>query len=461
MASASVSGLVSGLDTATIISQLMQVEAQPQTLLKSHLSTEQTNITNLQSLNAKFAALATKAGDLAKPSAWAPLTVTSSSTAVTAVAGATATPGRLTFTVQATATAHQLSFDQQAPAGTDVVTTGSTKVRLDRLDGTAPLDIETGDGTLNGLVAGINRANAGITASAVKLDNGSYRLRVVSDTTGASSDFTLTNTDGSPLLGGPTVVTGSDAAVTIGSDTVHSANNTFTGLSTGLDVTIAPGTAAGTVVDITTTRDAASAQAAAKGLVDAANDLLAQIDKLTAYNATTKVSGPLAGDATVRDLRSRVLDAVTRSTDGSSLASVGIQTDRFGKIVFDATVFSSAYAKDPAAVAAKLGTPAATTAGATTTTPATPAPAAGFAARLATVASGASDSEKGLLTTAITNRQSSATTMQKTIDDWDIRLANKKDGLTRQFTALEVSLSKLQNQSSWLSGQLNSLSSSS
>ena len=61
MASASVSGLVSGLDTATIISQLMQVEAAPQTLLKTKLSSEQTTIANLQSLNAKFAALTTRA----------------------------------------------------------------------------------------------------------------------------------------------------------------------------------------------------------------------------------------------------------------------------------------------------------------------------------------------------------------------------------------------------------------
>ena len=79
MASASVSGLVSGMDTATIISQLMQVEAAPQTLLKTRLSSEKGLVSTLQSLNAKFAALTTRAHDLAKPAAWTPLTTSSSS----------------------------------------------------------------------------------------------------------------------------------------------------------------------------------------------------------------------------------------------------------------------------------------------------------------------------------------------------------------------------------------------
>ena len=49
--------------------------------------------------------------------------------------------------------------------------------------------------------------------------------------------------------------------------------------------------------------------------------------------------------------------------------------------------------------------------------------------------------------------------MQTDIDSWDIRLATKQTALTRQFASLEVSLSKLQNQSSWLAGQINALSS--
>jgi flagellar hook-associated protein 2 len=442
----SISGLVSGLDTSTIISQLMQIEAQPQTDLKTRMSTEQSNVSTLQALNAQFASLATKAQALSTATSWSPLTTSSSSDSVVATAGPTAVAGTLSFTVLSTASATQQSFATSAPLS-GVVTSGSTSLTLTKHDGTT-VPIDTGNGTLSGLVSAVNKANAGVTASAVKLDDGTYRLRLVSTSTGADSDFTLTNTDGSAILGGATTTAGQDAAISLGSDTLHSASNTFSSLTTGLDVTIGAGTPSGTAVTITTTRDASSAQAAAKDLVDSANAILTQIDSLTAYNATTKTSGALAGDATVRELRSRLLDTVTRAADGSSMAGVGIQTDRDGKIVFDATKFASAYAADPGTVAAKLGAPG------TGSVP-------GFAARLYVAANSASDATKGVLTTDITGRQSSVTTMQNSIDDWDVKLAAKQDSLQKVYTNLEVALGKLQNQSSWLAGQLNSLSSSS
>ncbi len=51
MATASISGLSSGLDTASIISQLMQAEAAPQTRIKSALTGEQSRVKTLQELN--------------------------------------------------------------------------------------------------------------------------------------------------------------------------------------------------------------------------------------------------------------------------------------------------------------------------------------------------------------------------------------------------------------------------
>ena len=44
------------------------------------------------------------------------------------------------------------------------------------------------------------------------------------------------------------------------------------------------------------------------------------------------------------------------------------------------------------------------------------------------------------------------------VSAWDIRLDLRKATLQRQFSGLEVALSKMQQQSSWLAGQLASLS---
>jgi flagellar hook-associated protein 2 len=297
MATASVSGLVSGLDTASIISQLMQVEAQTQTRIKTRLSHEQSTVKTLQELNSKLAALVTNAGDLAKATTWNPVRVTSSSDLISATAGVNATRGSVALTVGHTARAHQLSFASTA-ALTDVVTTGSSVVRLDRLDGTT-LDIDTGDGSLQGLVRALNAAGTGVTASTIRLDDGSHRLQVASTATGAAGDFALTNLDGSDLLGGSVVTVGRDAEITIGTDTVHSASNTFTDIAAGLSITLRAGVAPGTQVDLTVEQDSHAMTATAKGIVAAINEVLTRIDTLTAYNSASKTAGALAGDVAV------------------------------------------------------------------------------------------------------------------------------------------------------------------
>lgn len=435
-ANASISGLASGLDTAGIIGQLMQLEAIPQNRLKSQLTTEQSTVSVLQALNAKISALATRAADLTEAGAWTPLSVSSNSELVTATATASAAPGTISFTVDQVATAHRLSFASTA-ALTDVVTTGSTQVKLTEHDGTVRT-LETADGTLQGLLTALGTQGDLVSASTVRLDNGSYRLSVQSATTGATSDFTLTNLDDSPLLGGAVVTAGTDAAITIGPDTVHSSTNTFSGILPGIDVTIGATTPPGTAVAVTVARDTTKAVDTVQGLVTAVNEVLAEMDKQMAYNATTKRAGALAGDSTMRTLRDSLLNAVYDAT-GGGLAESGIQLDRYGRLVFDKDDFTTAYAADPAAVTAALGS------------------ATGFASRINAVADSGSDPVTGTVTSAITGRTASTKRLQDSIDAWDLRLELRRTSLTRQFTALETALSGMQGQSSWLSGQLSAL----
>ncbi len=436
---ASISGLVSGLDTASIIDQLMQLETVPQDKLKSNLSTEQTTLKNLQALNAKVAALTSQAQALAAGTGWGSLTATSSSAAVTVKTTTGTTSGSFTLTVGQTATAHSLTFAATA-AGSDVVVSGGTSVSLTQNGVTQTLD--TGNGTLDGLVTALNGPGTGISAAKVRLDDGSYRLVVNATQTGAAAAFTLTNTDGSALLGGATVAAGQDAAITLGADTIHSATNTFTGVIPGVDLTVTSA-AVGTSVDVRVAKDSASVTASVKSLVDSVNATLTQIDALTGYDATTKTAGPLAGDAGVRSLRNELLNAIYPA-DGTSIADVGIQTDRFGKLVFNQDTFTAAYAADPARVTAKF------TSGTT----------AGFAARVAAVADTASNKYTGTITSAITGRGTSITRIQASIDDWDQRLALRRTTLQQTFTALETALSKMNSQSSWLTSQLGALGNS-
>ena len=435
--SASISGLASGLDTATIIDQLMSLEAASQNRLKTRVSTEQRAVTSMQTLNSLVAGLASKAADLLKPATWTPLTVASSNDGVSVTTTAAA-PGAFSVRVDRTALSHRLEH----ASATGLTTAGAvpTTVRLDRLDGSPPLDLTT-DGTLEGLVTALNDpANeTGVRATAVRVGTGSYRLMVESSTTGAATDFTLTDaSDGSALLGGAAVRAGRDAQVTLGDSIVAtSATNTFTDLLPGATVTLAAG-AAGTA-DISMTRNDTAVQTVVKGFVDAVNGVLTELDSLTRTNPAAGTRGMLAGDTGLRSLRGQLLQAVFPG-DGTSLADLGIQTDRSGKLVLDEAALSEAYLADADGVTARLG-----------------GDPTGFAARVRTVADAASNKTDGTITTSITSRNAAIRRLNDDVDAWDIRLELRRTALTRQFTALETALSQMNSQSSWLAGQISSL----
>ncbi len=437
---ASVSGLSSGLDTASIIEQLMAVESEPQNRLKTTLTTEQSNVSYLQAINTKVAALLTQAKDLSSGKGFNALTATSSSTAVAASTTGGVASGSFSFSVDQTAAAHRLTFNSTA-AGNGVVVSGGTSVTL--TSGGVTKTLDTGNGTLDGLVNALNGGGTGVTASKVKLDDGTFRLVVTASQTGAAADFTLTNADGSDLLGGAAVSAGRDAAITLGGDTIHSATNTFTGVVPGVNLTVSTA-ALGTTVEVTVAKDTDSVQNSVKAMVDGVNAILTQIDTLTSYNADTKTSGPLAGDASLRTLRNSLLNAVYPG-DNTTMADVGLQTDRYGKLVFDADKFATAYAADPALVASKF----------------TSGTVDGFAARVATIADKASDKYTGTITAAITGHTSEIKELQDNIDNWDTRLELRRTTLQNQFTALETAMNQMTSQSSWLAGQIKSLSGSS
>ena len=446
MIGGSIGGLASGMDTAAIIGQLMQLEAVPQGRLKVQISGHQSAMTKLQELNTKLAALATKAADLARSDGWSPLTATSSYDKATVTTTSGAKPTTLGFTVLGTAKAHTVSFGTSANLTDVVVTHASRNIKIDMLDGTVQT-LNTGDGTLKGVVDAINTANLGLRANTVQLDDGTYRLRVEATATGADGNFTITQAQGNQqLLGGVTVVTqGADAQIKVGADTLSSASNTFDDVLPGVNITLAVDAVAGTATTLTLATDAKAMTDSAKGLVDALNAILSDIDAATRTASGTTKAGVLAGDSRLRGLRDQLVNTLYSSA-GTGLSTVGIQLDKQGKFVLDEAKFKTAYQTDPGKTAAHFVAAASNT---------------GFADRLATVAKQASRPVDGTISAAVTGRKSLIDQLQSGVTAWDRRLELRRTTLTRQFTALETALGRMNSQSSWLAGQLASLPTSS
>jgi flagellar hook-associated protein 2 len=437
--SSSISGLASGLDTATIISQLMQLEAIPQDRLKTQQAAERAVVTALRQLNTDTSLLTGKAQALAKATTWQTLKATSTSSDVTATAAADAAATSFTVTVGTLASGARTSYATELGADDNALTVAGDPVVLTLGDGsTRP--ITTGTGTLKDLVAGINAEKAGVTATMVKSGTG-YRLLLTADATGeAATEIGLSNVN----LGAVDAIKGQDATLTIGGIEARSTTNTFTDLVPGVTVTLGSTAKENSTATIKVAQDSSSVKSAVGDLVDQVNKLLTTIDSQTATKTSTTAAGVLAGDATARSLRNALVETVFGGS--GSMASLGIQTDRYGKLVFDAAKFADAYAADPAGVAAKF-----TSAGPT------PSSADGWAARLATVTKTASDSTTGTITTAIAGRNTTIDRLSDSIAQWDDRLELRRTTLERQYTALETALSSLQSQGTWLAGQIAGL----
>lgn len=443
-----IDGLISGLDTTSIIDQLMAVEANQQTLLAKKKTGLESVVTALQNLNTKVASLATAATAAAKTSSWQATTATSSSTAVTATTTSDAQPSSVTLTVDKVAASQSTLYT--LPTGYSGTTpTFSLTIGGETKTITA-VSTHIGD-----IVAAFNAEGTGVTASAVNVGTAaapSYKLQLTGTETGAASSFTLAATnplDGTSLSAQELRAAG-DAQVTLwpgtaGETVVSSSTNAFKGLLTGVDLTVSK--ASTDSVTVTVARSTSAMSTLASNLVTNLNAVLGDITDRTKSTTSTASDGGsilsggiLSGNTSVRLLQQSLLSAGSTAAGGVSAASAGIVLNKDGTFTFDSAAFATAYAADPAGVQKVVQ---------------------GIATSLEKVATTASDSTTGTLTAQVTSTKGQVDDLADRIADWDDRLAARRESLVKIYAAMEVSLSNMQSTSNYLTQQLESLNASS
>ncbi len=437
--STTVDGLVSGMNTTQVIAQLMQLAAQPQTDLKNQVAQENTVISAYQSVNSRLAALQTAAEAFTQPSpliptnpTWQSVKATSSTTGVVATATAGAAAGTFGFDVTALAKA-QVTTARVDP--TNPVTWGSG---LDVTVGSTTTHVDVGTDTAQGVADAINGAKLGVTAAILTTTQGT--VLQLTGSTGSANAFSVAGLS----VGTTDVNPAQDAEITVGDPntsgyTVTSSTNTFNNVAPNVTLNVS---ALATGVSVNVASDTDTVADKMQAMIDAANAALSQIKTSTAYSATSKSGGALMGDYTVRNIQSSVLSAAGNGMLGyGDFKKFGVQLTRDGTLKFDRSTFISAYNADPAGVQGAV--------------------AGGLAKQLDTVAKAATDPLTGSLTTAIQGGNNQVRTLNQQISNWNVRLTAKQAAYQRQFTHLEVALGKMKNQSSWLSGQIAGLASSS
>jgi flagellar hook-associated protein 2 len=457
------SGLASGVDTSSIVEQLLNIDRQANTKLDLRKQQVAARQTALKDIATKLSALNTASQDLSSDTTWkASQTVSSSNDArVSAVLIGGAGIGGHTIQVDRLASSSQRGYAYTPPTAA-----GSFKLAYAN-DAASSVTVDVAAGaTAADVAAAINgKAAAPVFASVLEDPlSGEERLVLSARRTGKDSEFTLDTTGFSGAFAekaeyartGDTLnaayrVDGSTTAVSSQSNTIE---NAIAGVRLTLKgVTTAPETIAVGEPAV----DTSAVKTKIKAFVDAYNALVtatrSEITEKTVPNATTTtdaLKGQLFGDTglsgMLSSLRIRMGDRLSGLSGIDELADLGIAVPKStgaashdakdGKLAIDDKKLADALAADSGKVKAFF---------------------ASFASSLKTYVKTQTGSGLGVLD----RRDQSSTDEIKRITDQiseaNDRLTAKETRLKAQFAAMESALQQTQTQTAWLTGQINSL----
>lgn len=477
MASVSSLGIGSNLDLSGLLTSLTKAESQPLVMLQKQQISYTAKLSAYGTLQGALSTLQTAAGKLADANLFQGVKAASSNTDVlTAAASATGAAGIYAVNVTQLAAAQSLAAagvtNATAAVGKGTVTidfgtiSGGTlnaatgtysgaSFTADAARAAKSIVIDDSNNSLEGLRDAINKsADIGVTAAIVN-DGGTspYRLVLTSKDTGVASSMRISvagdaslqgllNHDASGAQALQQTAVASNAMLTIGGVAVTSKTNTVADAAPGVTMTLAK-TGAST---LTVSRDSSSVEAAIAGFVTAYNSLQTTAAQLTKYDTEKHTGAPLVGDSTLRTIQTRIRAALNTPQAGELkvLSRIGVSFQKDGTLAFDTAKLKTALAASPTAVAELF-------AGDGTT--------GGVGKQVSTLLEGFTKTN-GMISAATTGIQTSLKSLDHQYTATQSRVEATIERYKKQFTALDLLVSRMQATGNYLTQQFANMSSS-
>lgn len=419
------SGLASGLDTQTIISELVKIESRTIDLAKNQQSAYRSQLSAVGDIISKLSSLRTATSSLSSAGV---LGVVPSGTTngFSTNASSSAASGR--YAVRVTELAQAARSRSQAFASAAAQVMGGT---LDfSIDGTTT-SVTLDDGmTLTQAAERISRGVPGVSATVLET-NGQAFLSITRKDTGyvvgqpAASALQITETStgslGQALVTAPTQAA-VNATLTVDGLPFERRSNVVSDVIPGATLTLKQLTAA--PEDLVLSTSTADTQKALQRFVDAYNDVMKLVRRNTAIAELTDRTKTLGGDPSIRGLQSALQALVVAEANPGSqvrtLADIGIKTGQDGTLSIDATRLDRAIGTDAAAVNA-LFQRAST----------------GLAAATTSLVDRYTSGTSSILVTRQNGINRSIRAMDDRIKSLELRVDAYRERLVRQFTAME------------------------
>jgi flagellar hook-associated protein 2 len=425
-------GLSSGIDTSSLIDQLVAVERAAATRVSTRKSNIDAQKSIVSSVSSAVSSLGTAAKALDLDTEVKPRTATVSDSRVAVAVSSAAPAGTHEFRVSQLAAAQVTQSRSFTSSAAGALGTGGVDITV---GGVTKSIAWSATDSLDAIATRINEADAKVSASVLRVDDNNYRLVVTAKSSGTANAPTFVETGDGLGLSDPlnVKVAAANAIVNIDGIDITRPSNVIADALTGVTLTL---NATHAVTDPTSkstvSLDTTALTDKVKKMVDAFNVVNAALHNQLDYNGTTKGENTLFGDGTLRQLQAAMGSLASSSYGGATISSIGITRDRTGTMTLDASKLAEAVGKDPDAVAKLFVT-------------------GGFATSITGLVDQYTRPTDGVLagkTQSLTDRQK---ILQKQIDSINSKADDLADRLTAQFAALEQSMTKLKSQSSYLS----------
>lgn len=447
-------GAGSGIDIAALVSDLVSAQYTPKTQqLNQQNSKLNVQISAISNLKSNITSFATGLSQL--------VTDGSLSTAPTSsnagIVKASAIPGQSAQGLSASVEVRQLATTQVAATGpiadaTASVGTGTLTLQFGTATvasgaitaftagSAAPIDIaiDAAHSSLQDIAKAINAANAGVTATLLT-DSAGTRLSLKSKT-GAEQAFTLTATEdvGAPGLSALNVGVGAtgttigsvaqDAIVAVDGVALQRSTNSISDLIPGAKLDLVSA-APGTVVTLGSSAPTEALTLALNNFVSAYNDLHNGLKADLDAKGGALFGDPAAASLN-RSLRGLTLTKLATSSIAgapTTLAEIGVSTNRDGTLSINSTQLNAALTAYPDAVEALFANGSGASGG-------------GLAAAFKSIADAATSTSAGL--GASESRYTKAqTTIADALEKISTQQEQTRTRLTRQFSTADARIS--------------------
>jgi flagellar hook-associated protein 2 len=457
--SISVGGLMSGLDTNSIIDQLLALQQKPIIKLQQQEAAYQVELSAYGSLQSTLSSLKSAMDGLDSVSDLTSFSASSGDTDLfTVSAGDTAVSGSYSITVTQMAKVHKLTscgFSEGELVGKGII-------QLKVGDGSTTDIAVSATDTIDDVAQAINDAKAGGKATVI-FDGTNYFLTLSGEDTGSANKISLIVTDEDGFNKNDSNLSrlfyedldpenqmvqaqaAADSIITVdGVAGIHRNSNTIDNVIEGVTITLESAPDTDNEADLTVSGNTSEIVSKINSFVIAYNNVLDFFDAFQSYSQDTETAGVLLGDATTNSIRNRLRNMVTNTVPGvesfERLTDFGITMNSEGRLEIDSSTINSAlddHFDDVVEFFAQA------TEG-----------SKGFAVRMVDTLDAILDSTGGTLDARTNGIKNSIEDIQDQVERIEMRISAWEVRTRAQFNTLELLLAGYQNTGNYLSQQI-------